>query len=231
MPTSSTRVRADRHSESTPTDAWCVRIDQPGRAARAFPEHSTAAADALDLERDLREAVRNESFDLRFQPQLDPVTGQMIGVEATVTWQHPTLGVVDPVVFWPIAEATSLIVPIGEWQLWTACLQLQRWADEDDLHLDMCVLVAADQLVAPSFLAMVADILDTTGIDASRLCLELTGSIDLDDREHVELLVQGLRSLGTRVDMCAGDIRFERRSGSLSANGVVATWAARTAST
>lgn len=106
-------------------DAAMYRAKASGENHFQFYSNSLGARgrERLDLERDMRMALRRREFMLEYQPQLDVVSGRVIGVEALVRWRHPTLGMVSPLQFITVAEETGLIVPLGEWVLHTACRQ------------------------------------------------------------------------------------------------------------
>jgi diguanylate cyclase (GGDEF)-like protein/PAS domain S-box-containing protein len=108
------------------------------RAKRAGGNTYTFFADSLSviaeerksLEKDLREALRREEFTVHYQPQVSVPTRRIIGAEALVRWNHPTLGLLPPLKFLPLAEETGLILSLGEWVLMNACAQVKRWQDE-----------------------------------------------------------------------------------------------------
>ncbi|MEZ5374996.1 MAG: EAL domain-containing protein [Acidimicrobiales bacterium] len=176
-----------------------------------FEQTPTTTNDGLavrSLERDLFDAVTDESFELRYRPLYDRRSGELAGVDAHLSWQHRQLGVVPPRTFWPIAEATGMVIPMGDWVLWQACLQLAAWT-EDELRVQASISVSAQHLVATAFLATVADAIETSGIDPGQLCLVLTGTIDIDDCARVESLLGALRAYGIGVEHDAGDRRVE----------------------
>ncbi|MBV1919438.1 MAG: diguanylate cyclase, partial [Pseudomonadales bacterium] len=90
-------------------------------------EMNQQAQERLELERDLRKALKEGEFLLHYQPQVNIASGKITGVEALIRWQHPVMGMISPMNFIPVAESSGLIVPIGKWVLETACDQLQQW--------------------------------------------------------------------------------------------------------
>src|SRR5690606_24995128 len=88
------------------------------------PAMNRQSIERLKLENELRRAVTNDEFVLHYQPQIDLVSGKMIGVEALIRWQHPEIGVISPASFIPLAEETGLITLIGEWVMKEACQQI-----------------------------------------------------------------------------------------------------------
>ncbi len=137
------------------------------------------------LEADLREAVTKQQFVLYYQPQVVGA-GRITGVEALVRWQHPQRGMVSPAEFIPLAEETGLILPLGQWVLETACHQLAAWAHSPALaHLTVAVNVSARQFQQSDFVASVLATLVRTGCEPTRLKLELTESMLVDDVEAI----------------------------------------------
>ncbi|PSP16593.1 MAG: hypothetical protein BRC58_08655 [Cyanobacteria bacterium QS_8_64_29] len=150
------------------------------------------------LESELRQAIGREELRLRYQPQLDAATGQVVGVEALVRWQHPRWGQVSPGKFIPLAEQTGLIHAIDDWVLQHACVQQVRWVQQG-WPLRMSVNLSALQLQDPELAPRVAQILQDTGIAASCLELEITEKVAIEDRKHTRANLRALRQLGVRI--------------------------------
>ncbi|GIF07560.1 putative bifunctional diguanylate cyclase/phosphodiesterase [Actinoplanes siamensis] len=151
----------------------------------------------LELENDLRTACENHQLRLYYQPTVDLDTSQVVGFEALVRWPHPTRGMINPLDFIPIAEATGLIVPLGRWVLEEACRQAVQWSEAaGGRPLKMSVNVSVRQFDQPDFTETVAAVLAETGMPADRLCLEMTESVLMTDTEaNLEQLVR-LKALG-----------------------------------
>ena len=134
--------------------------------------------DPLATAQALREAVRNDELCLHYQPTVELATGRITGVEALVRWDHPERGLIPPGDFIPTAEASGLIVPIGEWVLAEACEQLAVWQRAGVVGRDIrvAVNVSGRQLSRPELPEVVARVLATTGLDPACLCLEITES-------------------------------------------------------
>jgi diguanylate cyclase (GGDEF)-like protein/PAS domain S-box-containing protein len=163
------------------------------------------ASDRLTTANELRKAITDGQLRLLYQPQVSTDTGEFIGVEALVRWQHPTRGLIGPLEFIPIAEESYLIVPLGEWVLTEACRQGALWQSEypDSDMLKLCVNVSAKQLVRPELISDVASALARSGLAPSSLCIEITESVLMSDAEFfLETLVQ-LKLLG--VDIAIDD--------------------------
>jgi diguanylate cyclase (GGDEF)-like protein len=151
------------------------------------------AADA-QLGEDLTMAVENGELTVLYQPLVDLTDGRPLGVEALVRWQHPTLGLVSPTRFIPIAERTGAIGAVGLAVLEQACRQVASWGDE----LYVSVNVSPRQLREPDLVGDVLAILGCTGLAPSRLVLEITESALVDDKAGIEMLAE-FRSHGIRV--------------------------------
>ncbi|HWS33716.1 MAG TPA: bifunctional diguanylate cyclase/phosphodiesterase [Actinoplanes sp.] len=151
----------------------------------------------LELENELRGALERGELRLHYQPTIDLATSQVVGFEALVRWPHPVRGMIAPLEFIPIAEATGLIVPLGQWVLEEACRQAVEWsAAAGGRPLKMAVNVSVRQLDRADFAESVAQVLARTGMPADRLCLEMTESVLMTDTEaNLEQLVR-LKALG-----------------------------------
>ncbi len=148
------------------------------------------------LEADLREAVLSQQFLLHYQPQVVG-DGRLTGVEALVRWQHPQRGMVSPAAFIPLAEATGLILPIGQWVLETACAQLAAWASQPDrAHLTIAVNVSARQFHQTDFVEQVLATLARTHAKPKLLKLELTESMLVEDVEGIIAKMGALKGRG-----------------------------------
>jgi len=168
-----------------------------GDTLRFFePAMRTAVTTRATLEAELREAVTSGQFVLYYQPQGGGDV-RLIGVEASLRWQHPQRGLVPPAEFIFITEANSLILPLGRWVLETACKQLAAWAARPDMaHLTMAVNVSARQFRQPNFVAEVVAILHANGAKPERLKLELTESVLVDNVEDIIAKMNALKAMG-----------------------------------
>ena len=153
----------------------------------------------LTMENQLRKAIEQNDLSLHYQPQLDLPSGRISGVEALLRWHSPVLGSVSPVDFIPLAEETGLIISIGEWVLRTACQQARRWQEQGTGLQRMAVNISVLQFVQPSFPALVARILEETGLAPESLELEITESLLMKDPEGATCTLQALKDLGVQL--------------------------------
>lgn len=155
-----------------------------------------------EIEDDLRRAIAEGHFMVYYQAQTSDEGGQVVGAEALLRWQHPQRGMIPPNRFIPIAEETGLIVPIGDWVLKTACAQLVSWAtDPRTAGLTLAVNVSASQFRQPDFVAHVLSIVELSGIQSSRLKLELTESMLVKDIDDVIQKMMALKARGIGLSL------------------------------
>ncbi len=153
------------------------------------------------LENDLHEAIQNFQFFLHYQPQVD-IAGTIIGAEALIRWQHPIRGLVAPMEFISLAEETGLILPIGQWVMETACLQLVAWSKSPATRtLQLAVNVSANQFRQENFAKQVQELLERTGAEPTRLKLELTESLLVENIEDVINKMSVLKALGVSFSL------------------------------
>ena len=173
----------------------------PGQFAFYDPLMSAGALQRLTMETKLRGALEREELSLQYQPQFDLQTGLIAGVEALLRWTTPDLGAVPPSEFIPIAEATGLIFPIGEWVMRTACAQQRAWTDEGLPSIHMAVNVSACQFMTADFPSLVLTIIQDTGIDPTALELEITESALMNDEARSMKTLQELKALGVMLSI------------------------------
>ncbi|MDD5114372.1 MAG: EAL domain-containing protein, partial [Methylobacter sp.] len=148
------------------------------------------------MEADLRVALEQKQFILYYQQQITH-DGQIVGGEVLIRWQHPERGLILPMDFIPLAEETGLILAIGQWVLESACAQLKRWeSNPQTQHLQLAVNVSAHQFHQIDFVKQMTDILEKSAIDPSRLKLELTESMLLNEQTQITEKMHALKALG-----------------------------------
>lgn len=153
----------------------------------------------INIESNLRQALSNEEFTIYYQPLVNQKTGRFIGAEALIRWKHPSLGMISPGDFIPIAEETGLIVPIGEWVLREACKQNKKWQDMGYRDFDISVNISVNQLKQPDIVERIRTILDETGLKAQNLCLEVTESIAISDIDFAVKVLESLQGIGVNI--------------------------------
>ncbi len=184
-----------------------AKVLGPGHLEVFHTSDDAGHARRLRTSTDLHRAVDREEFELHYQPVVELHSSTLVGIEALVRWQHPTRGLLMPAEFIPLAEDSGLIVPMGTWVLNEACRQAVAWqrcrtaAGLDATRLNISVNVSAHQLFDPTFPRLVADAIDTSGIDADRLWLEITESTLMTHSEEEVTTLRRLRDLGLHLEI------------------------------
>lgn len=174
---------------------------ESGRKCFRFFTHelNTQAEGRLILETDLRLALERKEFFLVYQPEFDLATGKVLGFEALLRWRHPRLGLIPPDEFIPVAEASGLILPIGEWVLRTACSQMQAWQDEGRAVCPVAVNVSAVQFRHDGFCALIRDAVREYRLPPRLLELELTESLLLSNADVMSGILDRLAEMGVKM--------------------------------
>ncbi|CAI8720217.1 diguanylate cyclase [Brevibacillus sp. IT-7CA2] len=154
----------------------------------------------IELERDLRKAVKNDELVLYYQPQIQTGINQLIGVEALVRWNHPIKGILSPGVFIPIAEETGLIFEIGTWTLKEACKQMKKWHDAGGPLIPVSVNLSSRQFHQPNLVGYIRQILVESGLAPQYLELEITESMMMDPELSTEILKE-LNEYGVKISL------------------------------
>jgi len=148
----------------------------------------------MDIE--MRKAIAHGDFQLQYQPQINEAE-KVVGAEALIRWRHARMGDVPPAKFIPLAEESGLIVPIGNWVLRAACAQLAQWEVRPETqHLTMAVNVSASQFRQPDFVQSVSEIVRLSGVTPSKIKLELTESIFVDNVDVTASKMNALKAIG-----------------------------------
>ncbi|MDG0795101.1 EAL domain-containing protein [Cohnella ginsengisoli] len=166
------------------------------------PNPNSGGIERLTLENSIRKALQLNEFVVYYQPQIDIMTGDIIGTEALVRWNHPTLGLIPPAKFIPIAEETGIIVPLGEWVLKTACLQNQVWREKGLAPMSVSVNLSSRQFSKHDLVETIEEILRETRMDPQYLELEITESMTMNVDVAIEVLGK-LKELG--IHLCIDD--------------------------
>ena len=147
------------------------------------------------IENDLRKAITNQEFELHYQSVMDVETRELSGVEALVRWRHPTRGLIAPDQFIPLAEATGLILPLGEWVVRQACLDAARWP----AHIKIAINISAVQFNKGTLFDVILRALLETSMSPRRLELEITETALLQNHEANLQTMRQLKNLGISI--------------------------------
>jgi len=149
------------------------------------------------MERDLRKALPAGEFELYYQPVVNLANSEISGFEALIRWNHPERGLVSPAAFIPLAEETGFIVPLGEWVIRQACATAAQWPGD----LRVAVNISAVQFRNPGLMQVVVGALAASGLDPTRLEIEITETVLLHNKEATLAVLHQLRALGIRIAM------------------------------
>jgi len=179
-------------------DLAMYRAKDMGRNTYQFyqPEMNSTVGTRLDLERRLRRALRDGEFLLHYQPQVNLLTEQIIGVEALVRWQDPEIGLIMPGGFITVAEECGLISLLGEWVLREACRQNKAWQMAGLPPVCVSVNLSARQFHQKNIAAQVKAVLEETGLEPQYLELELTESAIMRNADEAAAMLAELRAVG-----------------------------------
>jgi EAL domain-containing protein (putative c-di-GMP-specific phosphodiesterase class I) len=186
-------------------DTAMYRAKSQGKARFAVFDSAlhSEVANRLWLEGELRRALNHAELTLAFQPTYNLATRALLGFEALARWTHPERGAIAAETFVRIAEETGLIVPLGTWALRAACGTLARWRADDPraANLRIHVNVSGVQLAQPDFPHVVREALESSGLHARQLVIELTESVLIEKRSMAVPHLQELRALGVGVSI------------------------------
>jgi EAL domain-containing protein (putative c-di-GMP-specific phosphodiesterase class I) len=176
---------------------YCAKAE--GRNTYRFfdPSMDVQLQERRAIERDLRGALSAGQFHLEYQPQINLMTREVVVIEALLRWNHPERGLISPAEFIPVAEETGLIVPLGQWVLRQACADAAQWP----AAIRVAVNLSPVQFRHRALLAGVTHALAAGGLPASRLELEITEAVMMEQDEIVVGMLHQLRALGARIAM------------------------------
>jgi EAL domain-containing protein (putative c-di-GMP-specific phosphodiesterase class I) len=164
-------------------------------------EMHTMVHEKLALQQELRDAIARKEFTLHYQPQIDLRSGRIFAVEALIRWQHPSLGLLSPLKFIPMAEETGLIVPLGDWVLHETCRQNKAWQDAGLPPVNISVNVSARQFREKTLISRVVGALQGSGMEARYLELEITESLIMQDVDQAVKTMEELQRLGVQLSI------------------------------
>ncbi|MDO6745892.1 bifunctional diguanylate cyclase/phosphodiesterase [Gilvimarinus sp. 1_MG-2023] len=182
-------------------DLAMYQAKEKGRNAFQFytADMNHVVEQRLTIERELRQALKSGQFEVYYQPFVSYTTGQIVGAEALVRWNHPIHGLVPPCDFIPAAEESGLIVPLGKWVLKTACYQTKGIQKALGRKFGVSVNLSARQLSEPDFIKILDACINEAGLDPSLLELEVTESTLMEDTEAVIAKLREIRQRGCSI--------------------------------
>ncbi len=157
--------------------------------------------DAAIIKRDLKKAVKHSQFKLHYHPQIDLKSKEVACLEVLTRWEHPEKGLIYPNNFIPIAEENGLIVPLGDFILYSACKQLKEWQNNGFTGYGISINISPIQLQHRNFIDKVRDILDETGIDPCYLEFEITENSLIRYIDQTNDILAELRNMGIRISL------------------------------
>ncbi|MEW6332425.1 MAG: EAL domain-containing protein [Pseudomonadota bacterium] len=184
-------------------DVAMYRAKESGKNNFQFyvAEMTTIVSERLALENDLRFALERGELSLNYQPIADCRSGNIVGMEALLRWKHPERGMISPTLFIPLAEETGYIIPIGEWVLRTACEQCRHWQKKGFPSLYVAVNLSSRQFHQQDLTASIHRVLQETGLDPTRLALEITEGLIMQQAETSVNTLRELKAMGIRISI------------------------------
>ncbi|MCL4169540.1 UNVERIFIED_CONTAM: hypothetical protein GTU68_045916, partial [Idotea baltica] len=200
-------VAIDNDGSATPelllrnADVAMYRAKDRGKGRiELYEEHlHTSVFHRFELKNDLQRGLDNGELRVVYQPLVDMATATIRGAEALVRWQHPTKGLLSPIDFIPVAEASGMIVELGSQVLDAATSQLAHWDSELMPGMRMSVNVSVRQLESGALIGEVEELINSKGITAAQLCLEITESVFMSDPVGTAAQFAELRALGVKI--------------------------------
>ncbi|MCQ8182826.1 EAL domain-containing protein [Methylomonas sp. SURF-1] len=183
-------------------DTAMYRAKESGRNGISFyrPSMQETADRRLTLEKEIRQALKEQQFVLHYQPQVDD-SGRVVSAEALIRWQHPQRGMISPAEFIPIAEDTRLILPLGEWVIRETCRQIGVWDRENRAIGHVAVNVSSRQFRQPDFVEQIERILADASLSADRLVIELTEGSVISNIDDTVRKMRDLQTLGVKTSI------------------------------
>jgi diguanylate cyclase (GGDEF)-like protein len=176
---------------------YWAKADQRGTWRFFEPDMDVRAHARRSLELDLRNALANNSFQVFYQPLFNLKTKRISTCEALLRWPHPLRGMISPAEFIPVAEETGLIVDLGKWVLQEACRTCTQWP----AHVRVAVNISASQFRRGGIVGVIRSALAETGLDPSRLEIEITESVLFQDTDATRLALRQIREMGVRISL------------------------------
>ncbi|MCF6202287.1 MAG: EAL domain-containing protein [Methylococcaceae bacterium] len=195
-------------------DAAMYNVKESGRNNFCFYSQSleTEAKERLLLETELRQALKNNEFEVFFQPQVSLSSSRMSGMEALIRWKHSKKGILSPDQFIFLAEESGLIVPMGQWIVKEVCQQLKLWKDKELPLIKIAINISARQFAQKDLVSMIIEEIELHNIDGNLLQLEITESMIIQDINLVVEVMEELKAVGVSIaidDFGTGYSSFE----------------------
>ncbi|MCX6075557.1 MAG: EAL domain-containing protein [Campylobacterales bacterium] len=174
-----------------------------GRNAFKFfePAMESSLKERAEIEKELREAINKGEFVLFYQAQTDE-SKKVAGAEALVRWNHPTKGLISPLVFIPVAEESDIILKLGDWILRSACNELQRWSKIDAMkEITLAINISVKQFSQNNFVSNILSIIKESGANPRLIKLEITESMLVEDKESIIEKMGELKKVGIRFSL------------------------------
>jgi diguanylate cyclase (GGDEF)-like protein/PAS domain S-box-containing protein len=178
---------------------YAAKVAGKGRHHFYRPELYESLRTQIDTEQQLLRAIDDDQFEMHYQPRVDTMTGELVGMEALVRWQHPERGMVPPNDFIPVAEATGLIIPLGELVMHKVCAQLALWLQQGIAVVPVSINVSVKQFNEGNVKNLISTCLATHGIAPGLIEIELTESAMIGDAESILLEVAAINALGIKI--------------------------------
>lgn len=159
------------------------------------------AVERLKIETKLRYAIKNQDFQMYYQPLYNIVTDQMTGMEALIRWEDKEIGLISPGDFIPLAEDTGMIIEIGEWAIYAACRQGKIWHDRGFSNLSLSVNLSVRQFFDPDLVTKIQAAIDATNFNPSMLVLEITETAMMHDTDRAMTIMNELKARGLRISL------------------------------
>ncbi|MBI4242511.1 MAG: EAL domain-containing protein, partial [Planctomycetes bacterium] len=165
------------------------------------PAMNAAALEVFNLERDLHRAIERQEFLLYYQPKLDTLRRKIVGMEALIRWKHTEKGMIVPTKFIPLAEDSGLIIPIGEWTLFTACMQTKSWQEAGFKITNISVNLSTRQFDQKNLPSIISRVLSEAALSPQHLELEITESTVMRNPEEAISILHKLKNMGVQISI------------------------------